>query len=234
MSANDAEQSDVLIGREGRLFLIGGRHEVRTLFTAARVTPESVSNFFDNQRRRAEYCAHRAIDYRMVVFPDKIYAERAFLDFAVNSLFLKAYMAGAAPNAREGLLYPVEAIGDGGYYLTDTHLNPAGVIAVALALAQSGLSVVCPPIEQFRTALDAQVSPPRLYCGDLGRKFDPPVEEQARVFSRSATTELATNGLAAGNDGMLVIARNDAAMTSAKLLIFGDSFFRQLIAPLSL
>ncbi|WP_386260645.1 methyltransferase domain-containing protein [Sulfitobacter aestuariivivens] len=68
------------------------------------------------------------------------------------------------------------------------------------------------------------------FSGDLGRKFTPPVTEpRERLRGAVMRKRIGSNGMKGGNNGILILLESPDALTDKTLLIFGDSFFRQLL-----
>ncbi|MDB2407699.1 hypothetical protein N9W17_04140 [Jannaschia sp.] len=232
-----APPGDVHVGRDGYLFLSGGRHGVFRLFSGeANPTASSPSTFIQNQAARAEACAQDGRAYRMVVFPEKCVtlADRIEGQGELSSLYERHYRDGvdAASGLADRVIYPLAELAgiDAPFDRTDTHLSIAGAEAVARRLVGDLL----PDQQEALAAGIADNSKEREVSGDLGSKFDPPVTELRRVLPRPASQRMASNGIRGGNDGILVLLEAPDSSTDATLLIFGDSFFRAMLPMLGL
>jgi hypothetical protein len=131
------------------------------------------------------------------------------------------------------LLYPIAGLRKAqGYHRTDTHLDVAGQVAVVEEL----LTPLLPEsdLAAYRRTVTERQSPPKPYVGDLGVKFDPPISELTPKLNPDKTYILSGNGMQGGNDGLMLIARNSTAPRNERVLLFADSYFRQLIVHLSL
>lgn len=217
----------------GTLFLVEGRHGILDLFTGARtVSDPSVAHFHDNARSRKAFCAGRGIAFTTWIFPDKLYALRDRLPAgpAIRSVYLSRYRDAGPPDPSAH--YPVDAVAaEGSYYRTDTHYAPEGVASLACAVFAATLGESA--AESCRAAIARDMTRDHVYAGDMGRKFMPPRTERVRLLDPAIPVVKAENGFANGNDGILVLIESQAALSSQTLLIFGDSFFRQMLPCLA-
>ena len=69
--------------------------------------------------------------------------------------------------------------------------------------------------------------------GDLALHFDPARTETFELLAGRWRVLALGNGLSAGNDGILDILISRDAVFSKRLLVFGDSFLRQMLTMLS-
>lgn len=226
--AVDGEAS-VLEGAEGHLFLVGGHHDVRDYFTGVR-TPgaESVTAFGANAVARREYCARAGVRYAAIVFPEKLAALSALVDFPVRSLLRDVYGQGADPAALP--LYPIAALAEPKCWKrTDTHLSHGGTLRVLELLLADAFPADWPG---FRVHLRDHIRV-HGFSGDLGRKLTPPQREKAKSYVAPDTVSIESNGVKGANDGVMFIVRNPASVSERRLLIFGDSFFRMILPQLA-
>lgn len=192
----------------------------------------SVATFWSTTAARAAICAARGIAFSTWVFPDKLTLfadDPAFAGLGVASLFRRHYL-GEGPHAE-----PVRYLGDviterSDFQQTDTHLSASGMCKAVLAMAQS---LDLPGRDEFAAKAAATWVEDAAHCGDLGVKFDPPISGHARVPQRIVPQRFGSNGVAAGNDGIMDLIEAPKASTDKTLLIFGDSFFRQNLVYLS-
>jgi len=219
---------------DGFLFLTGGDHDVGAYLTGRkRPDAASVQIFFTNMHERARYCRDAGIDFSMWVFPDKLHALRGKLrslgDF--GSLYLSQYQTSPHWSAAAPVVYPLAPIdGQGACFLrTDTHYSDTGVIAITHAILQR-LDPAAADV--YRAGALAALTEGKPAAGDLGRKFDPPRKERLTVLPALKPVTIRTNGLQR-NNGVLSLVDSPEAETDQTLMIFGDSFFRQLLPQLA-
>lgn len=227
-----AVANQILCGRDGHLFLIGGHHHVQDYFTGvSSPTDQSVQAFFANAESRRLYCATRGLRHEAVVFPEKLYALGNLVDFPVRSLLKDVYLKSSRNSGLTDPIYPSALIGNSdGYARSDTHLSHDGSMEVLKALLLPGLGAHWP---QFLKHIDDHTDLRQKFCGDLGRKVEPKVQERVTLYSPPLSYALEHNGVRGMNDGSMCIVNNDESATDQRLLIFGDSFFRMLLPQLS-
>lgn len=211
---------------DGSLLLVGGAHVVLDLCQGRkRAAPDSVETFWHNQGRRRAFCDARGIRYQMVVFQDKLvaFAGQVPGQDGIVSPYLRDY----APSG-EGVLYPLLTSAD--FLRTDTHLSARGMARVTRLIVEGvGIS----DHAAFDTACAERTVVNPALIGDLGVKCDPPESEEAVQFRGLAAGRYGSNRMMVGNDGIIDLALNPSAATDKTLLIFGDSFFRQILPCLT-
>jgi alginate O-acetyltransferase complex protein AlgJ len=228
---------DVHIGRDGWLFLVGGRNRAVRLY---RRTP-LIWLWLRRWRRiieaRARRCERLGIRFVQVVAPEKltILAHRSavkLVDPALSpAVRLAALMARsfAAPRYVD-LVAPLRAAAERTdvYLRTDSHWNYQGcLIAYRCICAVLGAA----PRDDL-AGRSFQVYDQAM---DLGNKLTPPRTEPLRVYNimqdskRRSVNELVAAFLAAGGKGPLTgtqaVYQNDSpAADPRRVLIFGDSY----------
>lgn len=230
--------STVLEGRDGYLFLASGQHSVGAYFTGQRrATRSSVTHFNRNIAGRSAFCDKHGIRFSACIFPEKIYALRSLLDFDgdMSSLYLRDYAPQGTDLTAAKVRYPIAHLEDqpAHFTRTDTHYSTLGAIAITRDLLEQDLPDT---VSGFETALSPLLTERSGFCGDLGRKMTPPHTETTvgLEMRHLPPMETASNGVQTGNDGLLILQKAPEAATEKTLLIFGDSFFRQLLPLLSL
>lgn len=214
----------------GQLILVGGRHWVRDLFSGAvPVAPGHTDTFRRNHAERTAWCIARGVGYAHWIFPDMVVVKRAELPFGeeIASLFETAYGGPVA-----GCHYPLDVMAaDPAYTLrTDTHYSPTGCLRLAdhVAAITAGLA---DPEHVVRVIATGNAE--EGWAGDLGVQCDPPATETLVRLATPAGVATASNGVAAGNEGIFILLHNPAALSPTTEMIFGDSFFRALLVPLA-
>mgnify|MGYP000270930142 CR=1 FL=1 len=225
-------------GRDGVLFLSGGRHNIFRLFSDKH-PPDSASieNFVDNVCHRQRYCAERSSNFKMVVFPDKCVALANLTLEAENlrSVYQEYYEEPVQERAgSSSVTYPINNIRDRleAFHKTDTHYNAIGNKIVLRDILDGFF-----PADQITRGLgiiDGCIGRRENYCGDLGAKLSPILTETASILSSKAVPyDLKTNGMVGGNDGICDLVESPKSLSDKTLLIFGDSFFRALLPMLT-
>jgi hypothetical protein len=231
----DADANGLYVGRDDYIFLRGGMHGVFSYFTGVKSPDRKSPRIFrNNAEARTDFCAKTGRRFRMVIFPEKCVVLREKIDLPeqFSSLYERCYgpvMAGS--RAEDNILYPVEALRENPAAMsrTDTHYAAPGVLGVTEAL----LADLFPEeIETGMTMLRALLTESTAFFGDLGRKFADPVGETQLVMKGQAVPNtMASNGLQ-GNDGLMFLVSSPQALSDKTVLVFGDSFFRQLLQTL--
>ena len=216
---------------DGRLVLVGGNHNVQTMFAAdgAGADPAAVAVFLANHAARGGWCAERGIGYGQWVFPDPIVFAEGFPPGSVASVLERALPEAVRP---AGIHYPLPLIAGhpDRQCMTDTHYSPIGGMHVAADVARILLGVdPTPTVDR----LTAELSEPASHVGDLGVQCTPPIAEMRARQPHLPGIRSATNGVQAGNMGIIQLVDSPNALTERTLLIFGDSFFRSLLPELA-
>src|SRR5580704_2223512 len=103
--------NDVLIGRNGHLFLANGGHAILEHVTGAKtVSSESIGNFWHNIAKRREHAVGLGTEYLHVVYPDKQTVLKEFFPIdnpiSLGELYLKEAPAGTEYD-HPRVLFPV-------------------------------------------------------------------------------------------------------------------------------
>jgi capsular polysaccharide biosynthesis protein len=220
-------ENEVLIGHQDTLFLAGGAHAVADFATGSRAAPEQSFRMLQrNVRERAEWARQRGIGYVHAIFPDKqsIVPERWPLGnpMKLGQLWMEQF------SDHFPVVYPVGVLAnqaDDTISLTDTHVTDYGSIVAA------GLMVEClvglsqdQPVARLLDTIDAVEEWP----GDLGSKLHPPVTSLQRYSTAQAPGRWLHNNLQGSNNGLVDLRFCRAPAYDKRLVIFGDSFARQL------
>ena len=225
-------ENGVLIGREGQLFLVGGAHSVLDFASGKALVPDASYAVFEaNVAQRAIWAAARRASYLHVIFPDK---QSVLLDdyplprpVRLGEMYLRR-----AASVAERVLYPRDMLRQhqGACFLkTDTHLSDRGIILATIAVVERITGTDC---GVHATNLLANLTSKRNLCGDLGSKLMPQVfAEESFLVCPSQAHEF-SNRLS-GNNGLADIWISPGALLDKRLLIFGDSFARNMAKVLS-
>lgn len=129
-------------------------------------------------------------------------------------------------------LYPIQALkalGDEGFYRTDTHWTHKAAMKTSVELAES-LGVDRRAVERlFEKDRYREVS----HKGDLGGKLDPPVLQPVKILSSFSNSRLKVYDNAIPNFGRLAIFENGEPLDDGVLLLCGASSSAALFNYLS-
>lgn len=221
-------------GRDGHLFLSGGAHRTRALYSGElRPSAQSVQSFFANLRARKAFCEARGIAFQQVVFPDKMVALADWLRLpgSFTSAWLRDYHDADPLGA--SVTYPIARVrGQSDFFpRTDAHYSVDGMLALADEICRPYGDDLIPQITEDPESLFLHADGVN---GDLGRKYHPRIPEPQRQFRPLQTpgARLRDNGLKHKNSGLMILARNPRPILDQTLLIFGDSYFRQMLPVL--
>ncbi len=225
-----AQQSGILIGRDGQLFLTGGGHHVAQYLTGERrASKSSVETFHANLSARNTTCEALGLPYAHVVFPDVMMTLAEWHDLDVESLYQRDYLIDPEAEAALRISYPLGVLqGRPDFHdKAESHYGAEGVVAVTRHFV--GLFPdLLPDLPEVPIV---SLSGPE---NNLVTTIDPTITEYRRDVSSAASgARLASNGVMAGENGKLWMALSPTALTEKTLLIFGDSFFLQMVSALS-
>ncbi len=216
----------VLFGRNDVLFLAEGAHRVLDFLLGVRRVPrESLDNFAANLAERAAKAATGGAKFLHLVFPDK---QSVLVDdcpirepFYLGAFYMDHDLSPHAFYPRQELI----AAGRGTYLQTDTHASDRGIIAVTAAVVErlTGLSQT-----EARERLLGMAWHEDQRTGDMGGRFDPALSETRQWIQRSWINKWLHNNVIGGNNGIVDLLFNRDAVYPKRLLVFGDSFARDL------
>ena len=222
-------RGDVLVGKNGELYLAGGNHSILKYAEGAKLPALNLSNLAANIAYRKEISAKHGARFAHIIAPEKYMVFRdSFPIEAPGSMAQQFFEAG-----HTGAIYPVQLLSDPGigrtYAKTDTHWTPAALAAISrliASVAEIGAATANEVDQRIRAAIKTT---DEIFYGDLGRKLTPQVGEARPVLSVSADVERFENGVAHDfaspvNDGRLILIESRSAATEKTLLIFGDSY----------
>ena len=221
-------ENGVLVGKGKCLFLAGGAHAVFEIVNGLRAIDEgSLGRFRANVAGRVEWAERRGIPYVHLVFPDKQSIIPELWPFErclrTGELYLDRWA-----DLRLPVLYPdalLRDVGEAALSRVDTHVTPIGSIHVAAELAARLTGEHDPSLKA--RLLDATATT-RRHAGDLGSKLDLPVSALEPVFAATPPGRFLTNGIEGGNNGLVDLRFNPEALYRKRLVMFGDSFGRDL------
>ena len=227
-------ENGVLFGEDGQLFLADGGHDVLNFALRKRsVSEESISHFIGNLLFRRQFIEKRGVSYTHLIFPDKQSVMTEDFPYPDPACLGETYLE-AAPAVADLILYPRDLLRSAPsavFQKTDTHLNDLGTALVAGCVldrifGRSHASEI--------EAVIKQINVPMEWVGDLGRRFTPHLSEIRQTYQTATPIRWFHNELSGGNNGLVDVVFNEAACYQKRLLIFGDSFGRELARFLSL
>jgi hypothetical protein len=226
-------ENGVLFGSDQTLFLADGGHKVLD-YCLGRLAPsaDSIANFLKNIGDRARQSAAIDANYAHLISPDKQSVLLGNFPFPEPIRLGELYLAQAGELSGR-LVYPVRQLMESPrqtYQKTDTHMTDAGtIISAEAALA----TLTGSPQTQFADDLNARVTGLERWVGDLGSKLEPQRSEIRQTLKGGPRTIWLHNDLVGGNNGIIDIIFNPSRPPDRRLLIFGDSFGRDLARVLS-
>jgi hypothetical protein len=237
--APQAPHPDVHVGRDGWLFLVGGRNRVLAQYGTPGFSTATLWRWRWLLANRARRCARLNIRFAHVVAPEKLSVQPGALDgLALDAdrspaLRLERWLRlSIARGAWINLVDPfrTESRAVPLYRRTDSHWTFAGSLLAYRTICRHLGVAPRDDVEARRTGADDF-----FVTGDLGLKFDPPVGEVAEscLFASEARRTHANRlllGLEAegrpydAHIGAHVVFRNEAAPDPRRLVVFGDSY----------
>jgi hypothetical protein len=114
---------------------------------------------------------------------------------------------------------------------TDTHYSAIGNLAITKEIG----AAMFPDLAQVGSSKIAHcIVEQDTFSGDLGRKLSPsPTETTWLLATPPFPFTVGSNGVQGGNDGICMLIRSPQSLSTKKLLIFGDSFFRAMLPMLA-
>jgi hypothetical protein len=217
-------ENDVVMGKNGELFLANGGHHVLDQVLGYRKPLRiSVANFASNIENRAATAAAVDAQYVHVIFPDKQSVLPA--DFGLeNLLCLGQYYAEKCKDVWPHVVYPLDALREepkGLFLRTDTHMTHLGTLTVVRMVLERLFGKAC---EQLIGTLHARIGEERPYLGDLGRKLENKPEDRQSFIAVDPKSKRYSNNYNNGNNGAVSVYRLPNAPMRERLVVFGDSF----------
>ena len=225
-------ENGVLFGHRDQLFLVGGGHSILA-YTSGKLQPTqaSISNFELNLKQRHALSEKRGARYVHVIFPDKQSVLTEAFPFPDPICLGEVYL-DRLTSLSDHVVYPRDSLrreGNSCFLHTDTHLSDYGTSLVTAQLLQRFSQKLDP--NAIKT-LTARITSGRAHCGDLGSKLSPPVYSNEMFFGPGWPAKLFSNKLSR-NNGLVDLWFHSAAVSPERVLMFGDSFGRDLARGLS-
>ena len=222
----------VLLGHGGHLFLAGGAHNVLDYALGRRtVSAASQSLFERNILLRTAYAESIRTPYLHVLSPDK--QSVLIDDFPVPDVISSGQVVvDRLPSIAANILFPLTLLrgmqGEG-FLHTDTHMSDAGNALVSAEIVSRFTGT---PQTSALEAISSKITRVVTHCGDLGSKLSPSVSHAEHCLAGGWGAEMISNRLKS-NDGIVDIWVSPTALYDARLMVFGDSFGRDLSRFLS-
>jgi hypothetical protein len=234
---------DVLQGKEGFLFLSGGRHQpLRFTEAGEKIKSESLKNFWLNIHRRKSMLTRRGIRFAHLIAPDKQNVCRDAFPIKISRFLGDEYLKAApSDELKQIVCYPRESLYKDYQqhcYRVDTHYRTSGSMLMLNQLLSQLEGIesekLLPLISQIN--LDRHID----WEGDLGSKMSPPWTEERASLVLPKSIRKFSNRLAGGNNGIIDLYINCSFLEEkprqglGRVLVFGDSYGRDLSSCLSL
>jgi len=240
----------VHVGKDGYLFLKGGRHSPFKYLDSSEKPDlgEKKKIFSNNINNRKKVCDSKGVAYSHFISPDKHYictqyVGRTVGEKSVAEEFLDFFFS-QSDRADAGLIvYPRTPLArdpEKSTYRVDTHLKPFGTLVCLKELAKYNKSVSknLYGLDDFKEEdLERYIKSIGLWEGDLGSKLIPVVQEERLILSLPKHVFLYGNNISGGNNGICDIYFNRLNIKNChggRVLVFGDSFGRSLAKMISL
>ena len=218
----------VVIGLEDVLFLSDGGHSVFDYAMSRRkVSDASRENFSENILRRQSVCNASKRQFLQIIVPDKQSVMDRFLEENVRVRLGELFLSDSGPQS--SVLYPLDLLKSmkaHPYLKTDTHLSNEATIRLTSWIVGKLQDPL--PLLGEGHLLDGLSLEAEYYVGDLGSKLIPPRGEKRHPFVGSWPTLWIHNQFRDGNNGIVDIRVSPRAESSKRLLLFGDSFGRDI------
>lgn len=233
-------ENQVLIGRDGDLFLAGGGHSILRFMQGAVLPARTVNMLHNNLVRRRVLSERYGARFLHLIAPEKYVVCPENLPILHPGYMAEAYLKAGHGDAT----YPLDVLRlprrGRSYQLTDTHWSAHGILAIVEMLAlESGI-----PAETVETIGQSvsdgiKTDENTIFYGDLGRKLEPRQGEPQLRFTTPFACQVYENGLGHDfnspfNDGRLIVVEGENACSDKVLLIFGDSYLYHALQPLAL
>lgn len=230
----DDGHPDIFVTDDRMMVLTGGNHAVLD-YCQGRAAPgaDDIARFFKAITQRTAWSTRRGIPYGYWIFPDKVVALGPKLARLgpVASLFQTHYRTAPGWTDSLPIHYPLDLVAHqpDAFPRTDTHYSNRGLVTLTRAVLDS---LTPGQGDAFRAAAQTARWGEKKIAGDLGVKFEPPVRERIDVLRLPIEASVLSNGLPR-NKGVMSLVHCPQAQTDQTLLIFGDSFFRQMLPLLA-
>jgi alginate O-acetyltransferase complex protein AlgJ len=230
------DESDVLIGNDGWLFLRAGSNNVLDQHTGRRRMPQDdVEAWHAALAGRVEWARDRGVAYRAIFVPDSqaVYRDKLPDDVAAQLIPhdqrpVPVMIASLPREVRDAVLYPLDELiaasaRDETFQRGDTHWTEFGSWVVYNALKDSLGDLAIDWISEDRLAFHAASE-----WGDLGSKLDPPQMTLCLRAELSGADATCTFDNKVRNNGHVRVYRRSEPTSQARCLVFADSFARNI------
>lgn len=224
--------NDVVIGNNEHLFLAQGGHRcLDYALGRLSVREEIIEGFWSNVFSRKALCEDIRAKYVHLIVPDKHSVLTEEFPFEQTQNLTDVYL-------RKNTLRPFVFDGRDAlkndpktYLRTDTHLTDFGSVTLALALSNH-LKFQVP--QSLADKMLNSFAEMRIHTGDLGNKFSPQISSLESFTDFHGKSVWLHNGVAGPNNGIIDIRVNLNAINNERVLVFGDSFGREIARFLTL
>lgn len=225
-------ENGVLRTTDNIAFLVEGNHSV-IKYVTGEIAPsaESFQAFNENIKTRKQLLDEHNIQYAHVIFPDK--QSVLTREFPISPVVRlgDVYVNQMERGVKGSVIYPADYLHkrDNVFLPLDTHMTDQGSVEVLRLILNHFNLKAYPEILH----LEKSINQPIKSTGDLGGKLTPKQYQDSlrlnpdwKFFQTKSSTGF--------NDGLVDILFNPTAKFDKTLLLFGDSFFRMMLAHFNL
>ncbi len=221
-------ENSVLVGNDGYLFLAEGHHHVLDIVTGnIEIADVSFDAFRDNISRRIAWAEANNAQFLHLIVPDKQSIAPELWPLSSPLKLGEEYIKRSSALA-DFIFYPIQQLSEHRDRIisrVDTHLREYGSILLASLL-----------VEKFSGAdqgnifseLTRHIVRGGQIDGDLGSKLTPPVSDHSELLNYQIPGVEFCNNIEGANNGGIDLRFNPEAIYNKRLIIFGDSFGRDI------
>ena len=228
-------KNDVLIAKDNWLFLFqGGQRQFDYLTGKYVATQKSILNFATNIHARISYCREKNITYSHVVFPSKPLVKKSYLDSnlqGIESLFERDYLETLidvmGSTESNTVFYPLEYLrkieeNNSCFLKLDTHMTDYANVQIVNYLLKK---------LDLESNIDTDKFSLENMSGDLANMINSPMQHKEKILTIDSKMVYSFDNrkYLPSNSNNIVITYSKNSITSQRLLIFGDSFFKSLL-----
>jgi len=223
--------NNVLEGKDGWLFLFqGGQSQFDYLTGEKKIDNQSVENFINNIKTRTHFCQEHNIKYHHVVFPSKPVIKKEYLpidyELKVNSLYQR-YYEKENKEISNSIYYPInDLIEIEKNYSTFKKYNTHMTDRAYLEITKKLLAFVNVPFND-----DLITYTKREIGGNLSNMLKKELKHEEELIHIDVKEfyEVGNRSFLLSNTNEVQINHTFGLQNQQRVLIFGDSFFKDII-----
>ncbi len=227
---------NVLVGSDGWLFLFqGGQSQFDFLTGKKTPSDESIQNFHKNIKTRVTYFQNKNIPYKHIIFPSKPLLKKFYLPLqykkAIRSVYERNYENQIDDSPKNSIFYPLNNLKlveqeHSTFKKYDTHMTDRSYLFIATYLLKFfNISISDFPIFFNKKEV----------TGDLGYMIQSNNKnlEEFIFLDDQYTYHIGNRNYLPSNTNEVYLTHSYHEKAKNRLLIFGDSFFKDVIKYLS-